>query len=115
MSGARRERIMGVWHDVALSEGNSLGHKETGLCVFSKIWYGGSWGPMRNAHKIWGRSKVFLGVIGGFEKMQRIGGYRQNFQLEWPSVWLSDWAEIWCRKVSKLEEHAHNISRDLHE
>ena len=57
-----------VWHDVALSEGNSLGHKETGLCVFSKIWYGGSWGLMRNANKIWGRSEVFWGVIGGFEK-----------------------------------------------
>ena len=47
--------------------------------------------------------------------MRRIGGYRQNFQLEWPSVWLSDWAEIWCGKVSRLEEHTHNISRDLHE
>ena len=47
--------IVGVLRDVALSEGTSLGHRETRSCVISQIWYGGSWGRMRNAHEIWGR------------------------------------------------------------
>ena len=50
--GACRARFVGVWRDVALLEGTSLGHREIGSCVFSKFWYGGSWGRMRNAHKI---------------------------------------------------------------
>ena len=68
VSGARRARIVGVWRAVALSEGTYLRHKDAGSCIFSEIWYGGSWGRMRNAHKIWGRSEVFWGVIGGFEE-----------------------------------------------
>ena len=52
VSGACHERIVGVWRVVTLLEGTSLGHRETGLRVFSEIWYGGSWGRMRDAHKI---------------------------------------------------------------
>ena len=47
--GTRRARIVGVWRAVALLEGTYLGHRETGSCVFSKIWYGESWGQMKNA------------------------------------------------------------------
>ena len=50
-SGACRARFVGVWHAVALSEVTSLRHRETGSYVFSEIWYGGSWGRMRNAQK----------------------------------------------------------------
>ena len=68
--GVCRARIVGVWRAVALSEGTSLRHRETGSCISSEIWYGGRWGRMRNAHKIWGRSEVFWGVIKGFAKMR---------------------------------------------
>ena len=40
--GARRACILGIWRAVVLSEGTSLGHRETGSCVFRKIWYGGA-------------------------------------------------------------------------
>ena len=40
--GACRARIVGVWRAMALLEGTSLGHRETGLCIFSKIWCGES-------------------------------------------------------------------------
>ena len=43
---------------LTLLEGTSLGHKEIGSCVFSKIFYGGIWGGMRSPHKIWGQSEV---------------------------------------------------------
>ena len=51
-SGVCRACIVGVWRTVALSKGTPLGHRETGSCVFSEIWYGGSWGRMRDVHKI---------------------------------------------------------------
>ena len=35
--GACCAPIVGVWRVVALLERTSLGHKETGLCVFSEI------------------------------------------------------------------------------
>ena len=60
-SGVCRARFVGVWRAVALSEVTSLRHRETGSYVFSEIWYGGSWGRMRNAHKISGQSEWFGG------------------------------------------------------
>ena len=107
--------IVGVWRAVGLSEGTSLGHMETRLCIISQIWYGGSWGRMRNTHKIWGRSKVVCGVIGSFKKNAKAVRLPLIFQLKWASMWLSNWAEIWCVNVSRLEKHAQKISRDLHE
>ena len=112
---ARCARTMGVWRAVALSEGTSLGHREIGSCVFSKIWYGRSWGRMRNTHKSWSRSKVVWRVIGRFEKNVKAVSLPMIFQLKWLLMWLSDWAEIWFENISRLEEHAHKISHDLHE
>ena len=36
------------------------------------------------------------------------------FQLEWLSMWYSDWAEILCGNVSRLEKHPLKILHDLH-
>ena len=70
---------------------------------------------MRNAHKIWSRSKVVWGVMGRFEKNAKAVRLPMIFQLKCLSMWLSDWAEIFFENVSRLEEHAHKILRDLHE
>ena len=54
---ARRARLWDIWCALALSEGTSLGHGDIG-CIFSEILDGGSWGGMRNPHKISGQSEV---------------------------------------------------------
>ena len=111
-SGACCARIVGVWRNVALSEGTSLGHREIGSCDFRKIWCGGGWGQIRNALKIWGRSEVVWGVIGRFKKNKCKGReVTDDFPIEMASMWLSDWAETRCENVSRLEEHAHKIFR----
>ena len=60
--------------------------------------------------------RSFGGLIWGFEKscLRRFGGYRQNFQLKWPSMWCSNWAEILCGKVSWVEEHPLKFLHDFH-
>ena len=57
-SWVRCARLWDIWRAVALSERTSLRHREIGPCVFSEIFYSGSWGGMRNPHKISGQSDV---------------------------------------------------------
>ena len=69
---------------------------------------------MMSPHKILG---LFEGIFLPNRvsiKLRRFGGYRQNFQLEWSSMWCSDWAEILCGNISWVEEHPLKILRDLH-
>ena len=54
-------------------------------------------------------------MIGHFEKNAKDWSLPDIFQLKWLSMWLYDWAEILCGNVSRLEEHAHKILRDLYE
>ena len=62
--------------------------------------------------------RPFVGRLAGEpefrKKLQRFGGYGQNFILEWPSMWCSDCTEILCANNSCIEEHPLKILRDLH-
>ena len=69
---------------------------------------------MRSPHKFQANQRSFGAWTRVSKKLRRFGGYRQNFILEWPSMWCSDWAELLCRNVSWLEKHPLKISRDLH-
>ena len=65
----------------ALSEGSSLGHKEIGSCVFSKILYGGCWDGMRSRHKILGQSEVVWQVNPRFEKIAKVWRLPTEFHI----------------------------------
>ena len=114
--GACCARIMGIWHDVALSERTSLGHWETGSCVFSEIWCGGNWGRMRNANNMSGQSEVVWGgVIGRLEKNANGREVTAEFPIEMVVDVVVRLTEILFGNVSRLEEHGHKILPDLHE
>ena len=87
---------------------------ETPSCVFVKILYGGSLGPMRNPYKISRRSHTVRGLFGHFLKNAKNMRLMAIFQLEWPSMGCSDWSQIVCGNVSWVEEHLLKISRDFH-
>ena len=66
---------------LALSDGSFLQHREIGSCVFSKYFYGGSWGGMRSAHKISGQSEVIWLVNPCFEKIVRVWRLPAEFHI----------------------------------
>ena len=95
---------------------SSLGDVPGAHAFWNSVWGGA--GAVRGAPtEFRADRRSFGGLIGGFEKscLRRFGGYRQNFHLKWPSMWCSDWAEILCGNISRREEHAQKVLRDLHE
>ena len=66
---------------LALSEGTSLGHREIGSCVFSKILYDGIWGKMRSPHKIAGQLEVVWQVNQRFEKTVKVWRLPAEFPI----------------------------------
>ena len=95
---------------------SSLGDVPGAHAFLNSVWGGA--GAVRGSPTEFRANRwSFGGLIGGFEKscLRRFGGYRQNSHLKWPSMWCSDWAEILCGNVSRREEHAQKVLRDLHE
>ena len=110
-SWARLARFVGIWH---FRRGPL---RDTGwlACAFSAkfcmVVAGVEWG----AHtKFQANRRSFCRWTRVSKKLRRFGGYQQNFILEWLSMWCSNWAEIFCENISRVEEHPLKISRDLH-
>ena len=53
-------------------------------------------------------------MFGHFMKNAKDMRLPSIFQLEWPSMGCSDWAQILCGDISRVEEPPLKISRDLH-
>ena len=81
------------------------------LVKFCMVVFGVEWEADTKFQTKW---RLFGGWTCVSKKLRRFRGYRQNFILEWPSMWCFDWVEIFCGNFSWLEEHPLKISRDLY-
>ena len=99
---------------LALSEGTSVGHREISPCIFCEFCLVVAGVEWRAHTKFQANRRSFGGWTRVLKKLRRFGSYRQNFILEWPSMWCSNGDEILCGDNSLLEEHLVKNSHDFH-
>ena len=110
-SWAHRARFVGIWH---CRRGPLWDTGRLALAFFANFFLVVARVEWRAHTKFQANRRSFGGWTSVLKKLRRFGSYRQNFILEWPSMWCSNGDEILCGNNSLLEEHLVKNSHDFH-